>query len=475
MGKTVLKQLNFELRFDNPQLPEESRVAIQGDRDQLEALCDAVTSYVQEFLHQTPDNFWVSFSGPQDSSKVSDQSALTDLQQSPLSANTKTLKAFNSQIPGTKIYLEPSNYLTHNLFLGSLASQTSGPVIQLSLLQLFDLATALDEYSAEVMALPNLHRSSSTHSWPAWTSVAAVLALGVGLLPVTWQYVNQTKPKQQIATTTAPESAEVAIQPSPSLNLATPQPGLTPDDTFPQLPNLAVTPPPPTSSLPVPPLQAPPNTAFSTAAQNPPSSGIPTTSPPSPGSLKLTPPASIPSSEAVLPKKRDLPPNLSPASPNITPSLPAIPNPSTLTEVPTNPQPLPGGLNTVSNDPSVTDDTSLARRLRNAGQAVPSPKVATSSTLFDTPLVTEAREYFQKRWQPPTGLTETLEYSLIVAVDGTIERILPLNKPAREYIDSTGIPDIGKPFVSPNRVGKNLRIRAVLSPNGKVQVLPENE
>ena len=47
---------------------------------------------------------------------------------------------------GTHIHIESSSYLTHNLFLGSLANQTSGPVIELSLLQLFDLATALDEY-----------------------------------------------------------------------------------------------------------------------------------------------------------------------------------------------------------------------------------------------------------------------------------------------------------------------------------------
>ncbi len=121
MGKTVLKQLSFELRFDDPRLPEESRLPIRGDRDQLEALCDAVTSYVQEFLHQSPESFWFSFAGPQDSSKVADDSQLTDFQPSSLPATTKTLQSFPPHLPQSKIYLEPSSYLSHKLFLGSLA------------------------------------------------------------------------------------------------------------------------------------------------------------------------------------------------------------------------------------------------------------------------------------------------------------------------------------------------------------------
>jgi hypothetical protein len=508
-GKTVLKQLSFMLRFDDPQSPEENRIQIRGDRDQLEALCDAVTSYVQEFLHQTPENFWVSFSGPQDSSKVSDESAFTDLQQSPLPVNTKTLKSFSSQIPGTKIYLEPNNYLTHNLFLGSLANQTSGNVIRLSLLQLFDLATALDEYAADVMALPTLNPKASIHRWPAWTSVAAVLALGVGLLPVTWQYVNQTRPKQQIALKPATQSAKVATPPSPALNFPTPQPGLTPADNLQPMPGLGIAPPIATDRLPAPPLTAP-STGFSTASQTLPSSRLPTTPLPSSGSLltksqgtnttvpknspfitpatvdggqiaiqpnlKQNPTSSISLGDATLPQKRNLPPRLSNPS-NITPPVATVPNPLLAA-----PQADPGLLESQLNPASspsltATSDNRLVSELRNARTTTsskPATEVATNSTLFDTPLVTEAREYFQKRWQPPTGLTQTLEYSLTVAIDGTIERILPLNKAARDYIDSSGIPNIGKPFVSPSRSGKNLRIRAVLSPDGKVQVLPEN-
>ena len=47
------------------------------------------------------------------------------------------------------------------------------------------------------------------------------------------------------------------------------------------------------------------------------------------------------------------------------------------------------------------------------------------------------------------------------------------NKP-RKYIDSSGIPEIGKPFVSSNKAGQNLRIRVILSPDSKVRLFEES-
>ncbi|OUL20733.1 hypothetical protein BV378_28905 [Nostoc sp. RF31YmG] len=520
MGKTVLKQLSFELRFDDPRLPEESRLPIRGDRDQLEALCDAVTSYVQEFLHQSPESFWLSFAGPRDSSKVADDSQLTDFQPSSLPATTKTLQSFPYQIPQKKIYLEPSSYLAHKLFLGSLANQASGPVIQLSLLQLFDLATALDEYSADIMALPNLENPSrSTLNFPVWAPVAAVLVLGVGLLPITWQYVNNTKPKQQIAKKTPTESAQIALQPSPSLN---PQGELAPPDSLPPLPPLGSTQPIPIA--PTAPLTAPnstftsksptlPNSSFSTS-QTSASSNLPKGTLPSSGSVFNVPQkpnstiptnsqfgvpssiggqqiaiqpnptlkssGSVSTADLALPKKRELPPSLAPnrgsVSPNIStiaPNLPTIPNRTA--SLPK----LEGEYNPASTTSTASstrsNDNLLVERLRNGRKTTTSTQVATDNTLFDTPQVAEARQYIQKRWQPPTGLRQTLEYSLMVGVDGTIERIFPLNKAAREFVDSAGMPNLGAPFVSPNRYGKNVRMRAVLSPDGKVQIFPETE
>ena len=64
---------------------------------------------------------------------------------------------------------------------------------------------------------------------------------------------------------------------------------------------------------------------------------------------------------------------------------------------------------------------------------------------------------------------------MLIGVDGKVERILPLGKAARDYVDSAGMPGVGQPFVSANTSGQNVRIRAVLSPNGKVQTFPESE
>ncbi|WP_375511550.1 DUF4335 domain-containing protein [uncultured Nostoc sp.] len=506
MGKTVLKHLSFELRFDDPRLSEVDRVPIRGDRDQLEALCDAVTSYVQQFLQQSPESFCVSFSDTQESS--------TALGEPELKSSTKTLNSFSTQIPGANIRLEPSSHLTHNLFLGSLANQSSGPVIQLSLLQLFDLASALDEYSTDVMALPTLN-SPSTLRFPAWAPVAAVLVLGVGFLPVTWQYANNLREKQQQTAKTAdPAAVKTAIDTSPSLNFPTPQPGLTaPSDNL-----LGSTPPLSTSTLPQAPLIAP-SSSFSTP---PPLNAL--TIPQGKTSTLSTngamPPASFPNVQSskipgqeiailpnlaqnptasntqpsTLPKLRDLPPRLSSntsslptnISPVVPPSLDTIPNSG---NSPTQPSPLtsqqleerinslqppsPGekpasqlsSSRTANNNPFID-------QLGNERQSPKSTEVATG-TLFDTPQVAEAREYLTKRWQPPTGLGQTLEYSLIVSVDGTIERIIPLNKSARDFVDSAGMPEVGKPFVSANKRGQNVKIRVVLTPDGKVQTFPD--
>ncbi|BAY31731.1 hypothetical protein NIES2107_36170 [Nostoc carneum NIES-2107] len=524
-GKTVLKQLSFELRFDDPRLPEESRLPIRGDRDQLEALCDAVSIYIQQFLQQSPETFSLSFPSPQDSSKVASDAQIQDFQQTAQTVSTQTLRSFPSSFPTTTIYLEPSSSLTHKLFLGSLASQASGPVIELSLLQLFDLATALDEYSADIMALPTLENTgSSVAKFPVWAPVAAVLVLGVGLLPVTWQYVNNIKPnQQQTAKKTTANSGPIALQPSPQVN---PEAGLAAPDSFPPLPNIGSTTPIPTSSLPADPLLVPnsevasktqtlPNTNFPAAPTSAGSSlpkgvpspasglginqktsptfstnpqfGVPTTI----GDQKIalqpnltqTKPGSISPSDLGLPKRRELPPSLStdrtsrsvtPNLPITAPALPVIPN------EPTSTAKLEGEYNPASTTSTTTSrassESALVNKLRGTRKtATTTTPQANDSTLFDTPQIAEARQYLQKRWQPPSGLRQTLEYSLMVGVDGTVERIFPLNKAARDYVDSAGMPNIGTPFVSANRYGRNVRLRAVLSPDGKVQIFPETE
>ncbi|BAT52893.1 hypothetical protein NOS3756_18340 [Nostoc sp. NIES-3756] len=492
MGKPVLRQLTFELRFDDPQLLEENRVPIRGDRDQLETLCDAVTTYVQQFLQQPPESFWLSFSGVEDSTKVTNQD-LTDSYQAALLPTTS--KSFTPQILGTSIYLEPGDNLTHNLYLGSLANPVSGPFIQLSLLQLFDLATALDEYSTDVMALPALNNTSSVARLPAWTPVAAVLVLALGLTPLTWQYANNRQKDQQVAKTNNSTNQQIALQPAPAPNVPAPQAEITPSNNLSPLP-IGSTPPPPSATLPITPLPPNitnsalvPNSLRTKPGQNQPQLQIPSlpsnSSPTLPGqqiAIQPNPTTSINPQGITL--KRSLPPRLSTSTsstsssiPPVPPPLATIPNPIPQVS-PVTTQPVRSRSNSSVNTPLEAPDTSPFID-RGDKPKTPSNRAVVSTnnsdTLFDTPQVAEAREFLRKRWQPPSGFSQTLEYSLLLGVDGSIERILPLGKAARDNIEMAGMPAIGEPFVSANRSGQMTRIRVLLSPDGKVQTFPESE
>lgn len=517
IGKPTLKQLTFELHFDDPRLPEEQRLIIRGNHDQLDALSIAVTNYVQELLQKLPEKFWV-ISQAKESSIASDASQTQDFNDS---SRHHILDSYSTQIQGSEIHIQPGNRLTHDLFIGSLATKASGDVIQLSLLQLFDLATALDEYSADVLALPNLNPEGSAHSLPAWVPIAAVLVLAVGLTPVTWQYANSMRKKPQTAKKPTPASEKIALQPSPSPYVPpvpTPSPLLTPPDSLlssPPRPPLGSTMPLLGSSVPLT-AQSSPSSNFPTTLRTSPKANpltlqkypnltVPKASVPSTGSSILTIPettAQIPSSKKTSPfalqSSQTLQPNFrqsstgliskqSPQSlqPNFrqggTPSndLPTINSTSpdatkVYPPLATMPDLSSSGSTKdpyLQTDPPVSSGNSLVTRLR--GTRHNTNKEVATGTLFDTAQISEARTFLKKRWQPPNQLKQTLEYSLVVGVDGTIEQILPLGKAARDYIDRTGMPLIGERFVSPNKSGQPVRIRAVFAPDGKVQTFPE--
>ncbi|HLP91781.1 MAG TPA: DUF4335 domain-containing protein [Nostocaceae cyanobacterium] len=487
MGKPVIKNLRFQLYFDDPRLPNENKIQVRGDRAQLEALCDAVTTYVQQLLQKSADSFWLSFADTPPLNSVLGESI------SPDPATTQTLHSDNSHIPNEKIYLEPSNQLTHKLYLGSLAHQISQPAIQLTLLQLFDLATALDEYSADVLALPNLENQPLEWKLPRWAPAAAVLVLAVGLTPITWQYANKLQQNQsQVAK--QDEAEKLAINPAPASSLPTPQTALTPSDSLKVIPSLNPTEPLPTNKLPSAPLAFPNPTvppAPKTASQIP--LNNPITQPPLlPNPTLIIPTSkniqtSRPNPPRIVQKRTAIPTSTTlPGNPNIASgNIATIPQsvvkvPSDFAIKPSNQQPIsPAQLESQSLPgadvliPQNSDSFSQSQAARSSSTSSPTEN-SPERTLFDTPQVAEAREFLKKKWQPPQGFSDTLEYSLLLEVDGKIARILPLNQAARIHIDITGIPQIGEPFVSPNQNGQNVRLRAVFNPDGKVQTFPES-
>ncbi|WP_353931877.1 DUF4335 domain-containing protein [Okeanomitos corallinicola TIOX110] len=499
MGQTVLNQLRFELHFDDPTLPEESKITIQGDRDQIEAVCNAVTNYVQELLQKSADSFCLTSLESQPSTTTSHQPELSEQSESsepnPTPLSSKSVNTSGMGILEATIYLEASEDLTHKLYLGSLANQTSGPTIKLTLLQLFDLATALDEYATDVITLPNL-KSETSHSspvfrFPVWTPVAAMVLLAIGLTPLTWQYANNIKNnQQQTATNTTSSPEKVALEPSPFAGLNAPGNLPTPPDNSEiiKLPNLdSVTPLPELNTIPTP--LSFPNSTVAPAIKIPPQNtqSIPRITQP------ITPenfPLSIPKNSSELIKPSRIPTGTEATKPYIpnSPNISRIPestanfpnNLETLTSeklsAQSDLQESNRGNSTASTTTNFKSSDDLVARLRNAKQtAIPNKIAAEENKLFDSPQIAEARSFLQSNWQPPSGFSATLEYSLILGIDGTIERILPLNKAAREYIDNTGMPEIGKPFVSTNKAGQNLRLRVVFTPDGKVKTFAEKQ
>lgn len=103
------------------------------------------------------------------------------------------------------------------------------------------------------------------------------------------------------------------------------------------------------------------------------------------------------------------------------------------------------------------------------------PQVATnSSTAFDSyPQIAEIRNYFVQQWQPPSELTQILEYRLVLNADGTIQRIIPLGDASERFVDRTNMPLMGESFVSPLENQDQLQVRLVLSPDGKVQTFSD--
>ncbi|MBE9229725.1 DUF4335 domain-containing protein [Phormidium sp. LEGE 05292] len=334
VGRSVLKHFNFSLNFDDPRLPEEKRITIHGDKAQLEALHQEVKAYIQHFLIQKPENFPSLFTFPEQtptSTQAETQSEIAEFNprekqinsifsqqdfstelpetnqtnpptatrenyQPTITSSTTNLPPQNLHFPKVNcgIYLQPRNLLSHDLFLGSLATPESGSAINLSLLQLFDLATALEEYQAEQKGLPKNRPTSRRKLPPYWAISAAMVAVTVGLTAGIAKILDQGKRSPEatpavINPTTDPNQTnpnavqpQVAVVPSP---LPAPTPGVaTPPVTSPQTlpsppgllgnqtPNPTATPPlgNNTAGTPaqIPPLGITPNTPTSQVGNN---------------------------------------------------------------------------------------------------------------------------------------------------------------------------------------------------------------
>ncbi|MGF1481218.1 MAG: DUF4335 domain-containing protein [Cyanophyceae cyanobacterium] len=269
---TSLSDLQFELRFDDPRLPEEQQLLVRGDRECLERLSAVVGRYVQELVLQLP------------------QLALFD---SPPGVSEESPTASPPR-------LHANSLLAHELVY------EPGTTIPLSTLQLFDLANALEAYSQDILTLPQLESAKIRRKY-VWAGVATAIVVALGIPvgirmlvsseaeePVVLQDI-ETQPRQ-------PDPVEVVPPlPPPPPETVLPSPTLVPPlaNSEPLPPPASVSPPPSQ------PLPTPPNTAVVPAPSSPPTRSVtPQTTPPSTSSQSDTPPAASSSP----PKLPELPP-----------------------------------------------------------------------------------------------------------------------------------------------------------------------
>lgn len=498
---TTHKRLNdfkFKLLFDDPKMLDDEQITLEGDRSELQLLCDIVITYVQNLLASSPSS--LSLMGCATSSALSpkvlissysvtsgfnvypQQRQLNGKEQVTTSAADFTVseptildKRDNFYLSGVPLpSLKPKGLLTHELDCSLLITTHNKTKIQLSISQLFDLVNALEQYSLEAEISPDFESPKPTKKIVVWTITALVALVAVGIPTVGIKWYNWA-------------NQETALDDSSSQ--------LTNSNIKDILPPVPL--PPPNASAPSPTLA--PSLEQQKKLLPPSQVG------------QVTPPSRNPSVAVVIPPKPVLPP--APVVPPdsqrntivLTPNLPPTPTSSTspsLSTLPTHPR--PNSVPTLSNSPIKSANTAYAMPYTTAAPTLPrlpnlpsqpttvqpephqsqltainsanSPTNKSNTVLLDTiPQVTEAREYFQQRWQPPESLKHTLEYRLVLNPDGSIGRIIPLGKAAKIYLDRTNMPLMGEPFVSaPPETLENPQIRLVLSPDKTVKTFLED-
>jgi hypothetical protein len=449
--RPVLKNLRFQLNFDDPKLMPDQQITVSGDQSQLEALYEAVSDYVQHLVGSPASAInWepsLRLDQPEDAQITLQASDLPPVDMPPDRPESKV-----------GIVLQPQGLLSHELSFGDLASPESGLAVRLSTLQLFDLANALEDYHTESLSLPVAERSTWMSKLPRRLPTAAAAVLALGATGVMAKFVLDISRPAAIQTASAPAERQVNAE----LNR----------ELFPTL-----SPPPVSPSATIQPLPPPPPNATPSDALGLPPIGV--TQAPPPAASKSGSAGQIPGQ---IPGQ--LPSQL-PASSSGQSQVAIIPG-SGVASLPSADLDAPAGqADVVANSPprlapdaSVLESGAESRAMpqsasqsasREINQAAAAP-VASSPTAFDTiPQVAEVRSYFQQRWQPPDGLSQTLEYRLLLNADGSLQRIVPLGQFSENYLDRTDMPLLGEPFVSAARNGQTPQIRLVLKPDGKVQ------
>ncbi|OUC16701.1 MAG: hypothetical protein B0A82_00270 [Alkalinema sp. CACIAM 70d] len=431
IGNTALKNVRFQLSFDDPRVSEDQWVTLRGDRNQLEALADVVATYVQSFLNQSSDLL------PQVAGVGTGLVATIEPLTTTLAAPTNPYG----------LALQPKGLLSHTLTLGALATEQSGAEIHLTSTQLADLATALDEYAADVTALPTLNQPAWMNSPAAWGRVVAGALVAVGLSASILNGLSRSNNNPQTASQPASSSDQrLALQPPQSS--PSPSPLLSPPGTLP--PSATInpgSPPPPIITT------TPPTGTTGTLSGSSPSNPVGTSgnNPAATGQVIVSqnPPGTASSGSA----RVENVPNAAQVGKQ-PPPVKEVPVPSIVDQI---------GSSNISSDEAgaVSQPSAAAAR-----------KSAPTAPVLDTSQAEAVEKYFQSRWKPPEGLSEGLEYVLEVDPAGELKSVTPRNEAATQYRDRTGLVE-GEPIAPAAADGKKSTIFLRLDPNGKVSAIKQ--
>jgi hypothetical protein len=484
---------------------------LQGDGAQLQALTTVVETYVQKILAGQ-----ITEADIVDEVDDTVEPESTEPMQVPV---TTLLKQFESSYNAEQISLQPKNLVSHQLNLGSLRDNATGKMVILTATQLFDLTAALTDWSQQMALLPRTEpsRGFKLSKLPIWvkSSALAAVVLGASALALQWFHSGSlgpvaTEPNPEAPTQTAqapnlpplraPNARPTTASPNPTASpspltarpkpTAKPSPGQSPGTpnsplaalptANPSSPVVSLPAPNPNSASPPPitylprsqgggllsPLTSPTGQPRRSQPATRPASPQTTTAQPQPTPLgnnvplqrqvENAPSSPPPVAFAPPPPAFELPPAAPPPS-----APPAAPPPSA--PAPPAAIPRPGSASAPITRPNSGFAADSARPVTRAIAPPSSAPVARP-----TSQVREVRDYFAQRWQPPAGLTQNLEYSLLLNPNGSLRQITPIDQTAKVFLERTPIPLNTSPIASP--MTSATQVRLVLQKNGQVQV-----
>ena len=450
-------ELNFQLHFDDPRLPQEDQTTLRGDRNLLTQLRKQVDQYISQYIV----NIGVE-------TKLSNEN-----QRSTNQADEKSIS-----LTSTGLY--------HHQLIDNTGAEKK--IINLSNTQLFDLANGLAKYHSESDSLFN-HRSNS---WGKTLPLSIAVVTLLSSFGIVWWWQNRQTIANQKQTDTelaldsekiTPNIEEV-IPPSP-LDPNTIPPIISPTETEEMKNRVKLPPPPPT-------LTQPPilETAVEDSLPNPPTPPpiTPTTATDGLGSITTNPATILPPPQAPLPPAISTPPIPYPSN-NV---IAINPNPSKITQ-PSIPQ--PETFMTTTTAPLESSPTFSEPPILRSNNAQTNSNSSNPVAINQNPLLTvtpdnrnqsqgnlssknnspaqEVKQYFQGKWQPPDNLTQSIEYRLLVDENGSLTRIIPLGQVAQIFLDRTGMPLLGNKIISSSSQSQLVTIRLILTADGKVQTFQE--